>query len=101
MLAHQSWRIRQGTRRHADAILWRGAALALMINLLLSPRRFPAASRIIGRAYARRFWRPRTVGECLDILAAILIWPLGVLFCALWFTRRNGPVVAKRFGRPV
>jgi hypothetical protein len=101
MLAHQSWRIRQGARRHADAILWRGAALALMINLLLFPQRFPPASRIIGQAYARRFWRPRTIGECLDILVAVLIWPIGVLSCALSFTRRNGAVVAKRFGRSV
>lgn len=101
MFAHQSWRIRQSARKHADAILWRGAALALMINLLLLPQRFPPASRAIGRVYTRRFWRPRTVGECLDILIAILIWPIGVLVCALWFTRRNGPVVAKRFGRSV
>jgi hypothetical protein len=101
MFAHQSWWIRQAARKHADAILWRGAALALMFNLLLFPQRFPPASQAIGRAYARRFWHPRNVGECLDILVAILAWPAGVLLCALWFTRRNGPVVARRFRRPV
>jgi hypothetical protein len=101
MFAHQSWWIRQAARKHADAILWRGAALAQMFNLLLFPQRFPPASQAIGRAYARRFWHLRNVGECLDILVAILAWPAGVLLCALWFTRRNGPVVAKRFGRPV
>lgn len=101
MFAHQQWRFRQGVRRHADAILWRGAAFALMVNLLLFPERFPPASIAIGRAYSRRYWRPANFGEWLDILVAILIWPAGVLLCALWFTGRNGPVVAKRFGRPL
>jgi hypothetical protein len=101
MFAHHSWWIRQAVRKHADAILWRGAALALMLNLLLFANRFPPASRAIGRAYARRFWHPRNAGECLDILIAVAIWPVGVLLCALWFTRRNGPIVARRFGRRV
>jgi len=101
MFAHQSWWIRQAARKHADAIVWRGAALALMVNLLLFPGRFPPASRAIGRAYARRFWHPRNAGECIDILIAVLVWPAGVLLCALWFTRRNGAVVARRFGRSV
>jgi hypothetical protein len=86
-------------RRHADGILWRTAAIALMVNLVLVPGQFPPASLTIGKAYMHRFWRPAAAEEWVDILAAMLIWPIGIFLCALWFTRRNGPVVASRFGR--
>jgi len=46
-----------------------------------------------------QFWRPATPAEWLDILIAVLIWPFGVLLSALWFTQKNGGIVAKRFGR--
>lgn len=46
-----------------------------------------------------RFLRPKGREEWLDIAITALVWPLGVLVCALWFTRKNGAVVAKRFGR--
>lgn len=46
-----------------------------------------------------RFWRPATFGELIDIVLAILIWPFGIAICVLWFTRKNGAVIARRFGR--
>ena len=88
-------------RRHADAIMCRAAALPLMVALLFFPKRFPAASLAIGRAYAMYFWRARGVGEWLDIAAAILVWPFGVFIAALWFTYHNGPIIAERTGRSV
>lgn len=84
---------------HADAILWRAAALALLLNLTLWPHRFPPASLKIGRAYMGQFWRPATRGEWLDIAIAILAWPCGILLSALWATCKNGRIVAERFGR--
>ena len=70
-----------------------------MANLVLVPDRFPAPARTIGKAYMFRFWRPTTLGELIDIILAILIWPMGILFCLLWFTKKNGAVIANRFGR--
>ena len=70
-----------------------------MANLSLLPNSFSPASLAIGRAYAAHFWRPAKVQEWLDIVLAVLIWPAGVLFCALWVTLKNGRVVASRFGR--
>ena len=86
---------------HAEAIMCRAAALPLMIALLLFPQRFHPSSLKLGRAYAAHFWRARTAGEWLDIVAAILAWPFGVLICALWFSARNGRIVAGRTGRSV
>jgi len=80
-------------------VLCRGTALALMANLILRSGRFPPAARVIGRAYLFHFWRPASAGEWLDIVAAILLWPLAVVTCSLWYTRKNGAAVAKQFGR--
>lgn len=88
-------------RRHAGQIICRATALPLMIGLLLFPQRFDESVRIIGRAYAARFWAVRKPGQWFDIVAAILLWPFGVLVSALWFTSQNGPIVAARSGRSV
>ena len=100
LVKHNRW-IEQVVRRHADGILWRAAAIALMLNLVLVPNQFPPASLAIGRAYTYRFWHPAAADEWIDIGIAILIWPIGIVLCALWFTRQNGPIVASRFGRSV
>ena len=92
-------RARQAFDRHAEAVLCRATGFALMANLVLTPGRFPAPVRIIGKAYTFRFWRPATFGELIDIILAMLIWPLGIAFCVLWFTRKNGAEIAHRFGR--
>ena len=92
--------MRQSARRHADGVLWRGAAIGLLLNLFLVPGRFPSPMRTIGNAYSAQFWRRATPGEWLDIAIASLIWPVGVVLSALWFTRRNGAIVAERFSVP-
>jgi len=88
-------------RRHTDGIMCRAAGLPLLLALHFVPKQFDAASLAIGRAYAARFWRVRAAGEWFDILAAILLWPLGVLIAALWFTYRNGAIVAAHSGRSI
>jgi hypothetical protein len=69
-----------------------------MVSLVTQPSRFPESARTIGSAYMFRFWRPASFGELLDILVAILIWPFGIIFCAAWFTSKNGAAIANRFG---
>lgn len=90
---------RQALHRHKEATLCRGTALALMVNLALRPNRFPPPARAIGRAYMFHFWQPATAGEWLDIIAAILLWPVAVVTCSLWYTRKNGTIVAEGFRR--
>lgn len=85
--------------QHCEEILCRSCGLALVVNLALAPGRFPEPARIIANAYMFRFWRPATIGELIDFILAILIWPVGVAVCILWFTRKNGAVIADRYGR--
>jgi hypothetical protein len=85
--------------RHVDGTLSRGAGIALLANLLLFPERFSAPARTIGRAYMYRFWRPANRSEWLDVVAALLLWPVAIVVSTLWFTWRNGGVVADRVGR--
>lgn len=89
----------QALYQHCEAILCHASGFALTANLLLAPGRFPQPARVVGKAYAYRFWRPATLGELIDIVLALLIWPFGIAICALWFTRKNGEVVETRFGR--
>lgn len=89
----------QALYSHAEAILCRATGLGLMVGLAFTPERFPPPARTIGRAYIYRFWRPATIGQFIDIVLAILIWPLGVVLCAAWFTWKNGRLVAASFGR--
>jgi hypothetical protein len=70
-----------------------------MANLVVRPSRFPPAARTIGRAYTYAFWRSASAGEWLDIVAAIILWPVAIVSCSLWYTRKNGAIVAERFGR--
>lgn len=89
----------QALYEHCEAILCHANGFALTANLLLAPGRFPPPARVIGKAYTYRFWRPATFGELIDIVLALLIWPVGIAICALWFTRKNGEIISNRFGR--
>lgn len=91
-------RLRRATRRHADGIVWRAAAIGLLPNLILRPDSFPPSAQTIGKAYLSRFLRP-TADEWIDIFVAALVWPIGVLIASLWLTIRNGATIADRYGR--
>jgi hypothetical protein len=98
LLKRQAARIRKTAHRRFEGTLWRTASLGLVANLTFAPQRFSPSARAIGNAYKFRFFRPRTLGECLDLVLALLIWPVGMPLAALWFTARNGSVVRKRSG---
>lgn len=56
-------------------------------------------ARIIRRAFARRYWRPDSVGDAVALAVGILLAPLAVPAAALWYTARNGPIIGKREGK--
>jgi hypothetical protein len=58
-----------------------------------------ADARDIRRAFARRFWRPQSGWEVIELLAGIALVPLGVPLAALWYTIRNGPAIRRREGK--
>lgn len=53
-------------------------------------------ARIIRHAFARRYWRPDSFGDAVALAVGILLTPLAVPGAALWYTARNGPIIAKR-----
>jgi hypothetical protein len=91
--------VKRELHRHGEATLCRGTGIALMANLLLFPRRFSPAASAIGRAYAYHFWRPANAGQWLDLIAAFVLWPVAIVVTTVRYTRRNGAIVAERFGR--
>jgi len=50
-------------------------------------------------AFARRYWHPQNADEWSELIGGLVIWPIGVLLAALWFTARNGPVTRRRYGK--
>lgn len=55
----------------------------------------------VRRAYASRYWQLDRPGDYLELaLALLLVLPVLVL-SSLIFLRRNGAIVAERFGRPL
>lgn len=88
-------------RKHVGQIICRSAALPLMVGLLFRTQRLNPSMRIIGRAHAVHYWKVKSAGQLFDIMAAILLWPFGVILSAIWFTGQNGGIVAARTGRSV
>src|SRR3954453_22053401 len=58
----------------------------------------PAAKDIRG-AFARRYWRPRSLREGGELIIGLLLAPLAVPLGALWFTMHNGPIIRRREGK--
>ena len=81
-------------RKHVGQIICRSAALPLMLGCLLRPHRLNPSMHVIGRAHAAQYWKVKSAGQSVDILAAILLWPFGVIISAIWFTSQNGRIVA-------
>lgn len=87
--------------KYAEAIMCAAAAYPQMIALWLTPRTFSPAMLEIGRAYAAEFWRPKYFKEVIAVAVTPFLWPFGVLIAAIWFTYRNGAIVAARTGRSI
>lgn len=52
-------------------------------------------------AFAAHYWRPQDIGEWLELLAAVLLWPIGLVGGTLWYTARNGATIRRRTGRGI
>lgn len=57
--------------------------------------------RILRRAYARRYWRPRSWSERTQLMLALVTWPFALVGLQISFTFKNGSAVARQFHRPI
>ena len=96
-LHKQIFRVRTFLRRRAAELTNRIAGLPTATRHLW--RRNCNSAAAVRLAYTRRFWRPQTVAEALDLILALMLWPvalLAMLCVSLW---QNGRTIAVRNGR--
>lgn len=91
--------VRQRLRRHAIRLVYRLTGLPIATRALFERPGTPPA--VVRSAYARMFWRPRRPSEWGELGLALSLWPVLVPLAAIWFTWRNGSVVARRDQRPL
>lgn len=84
--------------RHAENVLYRMCGLPMVVRTLFGSVGDSDKSRI-DQSYAAAFWSPDTTDQWLDVVLAAALFPMAVLAAALWYSMRNGRVVASRCGR--
>ena len=87
--------------RHAENILYRMCGLPIVVQSLRGDFHRAPDRREIRRAYAKSFWSPDTPDQWLDIMVSAALFPIAVVSAALWYSLKNGKVVARRSGRGV
>jgi hypothetical protein len=85
---------------HGENIVYRIAGLPITLAALATTGDGGAAAAL-RRAYAGHYRSPTDAGEWFDLIAGLLLTVPGVVLAVLWFTWRNGAIVARRSGRPV
>ena len=93
-------RAKQRVKDFGRGVTYQIAGLPIAVRHSLG-RRSQAPDRVLRRAYARRYWRPRDWRARAQLALALLIWPFAVLGLQISFTLKNGGAVARGFGRPV
>jgi len=85
---------------HGERIVYRAAGLPITLGTLFA---MGAAKPefVVRKAYAHHYVRPEGIGDWLDLFVALSLLPLALAISAAWFTLRNGPTIARRYGRPV
>ena len=81
-------------------LVYRIAGLPIALGAALHEGRGRTAGRL-RRAYAAYYWRPHDIADIVELIVALLLWPVCLLASAAWFTLRNGPAIARRCGKPL
>lgn len=93
-------RSRQRLKDFGRSVTYDIAGLPIAVRALFTRGRgVPEVA--IRRAYARRYWHPRSVGELGQLLLAMVITPFALIGLEIAFVLKNGGPVARRFGRPI
>jgi hypothetical protein len=93
-------RTRQRIRDFGRRLVYHVGGLPIALRASLDGT-VSTSEAVIRRAYARRYWRPRSGGDALALALALALWPLVWAAIAAMFLRRNGAIIRQRTGRPV
>ena len=91
---------RQRLKDFGRSVTYQIAGLPIAVRALFTRSRTDPESAI-RRAYAKRYWRPRSLAEATHLALAMVIWPFALIGLEVAFILRNGGPVARRFGRPI
>jgi len=91
---------RQRVRNFGRGVTYHIAGLPIAIRNGVGGRS-TRSERVLRRAYARRYWRPRNWSERSQLFLALILWPFAVAALQIAYTLKNGGDVARRFHRPV
>jgi hypothetical protein len=58
-----------------------------------------SAGSVIRRALANHYWRPRSARDWVDLVSALVLWPLVLVGASAWYTARNARFVRARSGK--
>jgi hypothetical protein len=92
--------VRQRARDFGRGVTYRIAGLPIAVRNGIGGRG-EASERVLRRAYARRYWRPRGWSERSQLLIAAIIWPFAVAALQIAYTLKNGAAAARQSHRPV
>jgi hypothetical protein len=92
--------LRQRVKDFGRGVTYQMAGLPIAVRATFE-QASAAPDAVIRRAYARRYWKPRTPTELAQLALAILASPFALVGLEAVFTARNGGEVARRSHRPI
>jgi hypothetical protein len=90
-------RTKRWAKLFAERIVYRVAGLPVAVRGLTGPPKGPASA--LRAAFADHYWNPESLGDLAELMIAALIWPVGLVLAAAWFTGKNGAIIAGRSGK--
>lgn len=83
-----------------ERLIYAIGGLPVALRGALNRRSVTTSGDIIRTAYAAAYWKGG-LRKGLEIAAAVLLWPVALLGGSLWYTARNGPVIARRYRKGI
>jgi len=81
----------------AERLIYRIGGLPVAVAATLSSRHAEETDA----AFAAHYWRPKDLGEWIELIAALVLWPVALVGASLWYTARNGAIIRRRTGKGI
>lgn len=92
-------RAKTWARKRGERLVYRVGGLPVAAaGLFFGGQADPAG--FLRDAYANYYWSIDGLQDLIELLTGSLIWPLGLLAAAIWFTWKNGAIIRERTGKP-
>jgi hypothetical protein len=82
----------------AERLVYRVAGLPVALAALFFASGDKTAATLQS-AFALQYWNPESTADLVELVGAAVMWPVGLLLGAAWFTWRNGEATRQRHGK--